>query len=247
MHKIEKLTPKSFYKENPGKLPESLALLDGREFHSVAKIRLDGNVNRTLFALFRPKHLDALFEYFNGKIKVVRQAAKAQKKDSAAKLKIKDAALRVVRKKLKTAQADLEQAEDLVQDLRAERDEAITKVQALSKKQGKPSEEAKELKAVKSELERIKGLFEQKNSENKSLNTQLKNFQAGDQKDKNDLSKALKANADLTKFISDLRAALVGSGVKLEEIAPEKSGMSTPGTVLSGSTIKITWPKPYRG
>lgn len=244
MHKIEKLTPKSLYDENPGKLPESLAFLEGHEFHSVAKIRLDGNVNRTLFALFRPKHLDALFEYFSGKIKVVRQVAKAQKKDFAAKLKNKDAALRVVRKRLKSAQADLEQAEALGLDLRAQRDAAQTNALTLAKKLGKPSEEAKELKSVKRELERIKGLFEQKNNENKSLNTQLKNIQAGDRKDKTDLSKALKANAELTTYLNDVKAALLKRGFNLDDAVPETSGMIS-GSNLLGNTTKMHSNKPF--
>lgn len=226
--------PKGYYKQNPKELPLSLKSLD---FHAVTKTRLNGNNNRTTLFEFLPKQFKALLEGIDETVK--RRVSEATKKLKA---------------KLKGLKSDLKKANDSLVDLEesldeaiAERDEALAQVKQLTKKPSKPAEDPKKVKDLERELQRIKGLFEQKNDENKSLNTQLKNIQAGDQKDKTDLSKALKANAELTKFLNDLTAALVESGVKLEEITPETSGMSTAGTVVSGSTIKITWPKPYRG
>jgi chromosome segregation ATPase len=225
---------KDHYDRNPKELPPELKGLD---FYAVNKIRLNGNDNRTTLFEFRPKQFRALLENID-------QTVKKMVSDATKKLKAK---LKGLKSELKKANESLVDLEESLDEAIAERDEALAEVKLLTKKPSKAAEDPKKVKELERELQRIKGLFEQKNDENKSLNSQLKNLQAGDQKDKNDLSKALKANADLNKFLSDLKAVLVQQKVIPEEVVQESSGMSTAGTVLSGSTIKITWPKPYRG
>lgn len=226
--------PKGYFKNHPKELPSSLK---GFDFHAVTKTRLHGNSNRTTIFEFLPKQFKALLD---GIEKTIEQVVS----DATKKLRKKQKALKSELKQANVALGDLEEQLD---EVTAERDEAIAQVKQLAKKPSKASEDPKKIRDLERELERIKRIFEQKNDENKSLNSQLKSIQASDQKEKIDLSKALKSNAELAKFIDDLKAALVESGVKLEESAPETSGMSTAGTVLSGSTIKISWPKPYRG
>ena len=225
---------KDHYDRNPKEVPPELKGLD---FYAVNKIRLNGNDNRTTLFEFRPKQFRTLLGNID-------QTVKKMVSDATKKLKAK---LKGLKSELKKANESLVDLEESLDEAIAERDEALAEVKLLTKKPSKAAEDPKKVKELERELQRIKGLFEQKNDENKSLNSQLKNLQAGDQKDKNDLSKALKANADLNKFLSDLKAVLVQQKVIPEEVVQESSGMSTAGTVLSGSTIKITWPKPYRG
>ncbi|MGV6393650.1 hypothetical protein ACTUVN_002347 [Pseudomonas caspiana] len=226
--------PKGYYKNHPKELPSSLK---GFDFHAVTKTRLHGNSNRTTIFEFLPKQFKALLDGIDNTIEQVVS-------DATKKLRKKHRALK---SKLKQANGDMVDVEEQLAQTIAERDEALAQVKQLTKQPGKLVEDPQKVKDLVRELQRIKGLFEHKNDENKSLNSQLKTIQSDDQKIKTDLSRALKDNAELTKSLSDLKAALVESGVKLEEVAPETSGMSTAGTVLSGSTIKITWPKPYRG
>ncbi|OPK09788.1 hypothetical protein BZ163_14100 [Pseudomonas sp. VI4.1] len=226
--------PKGYFKKNPKELPP---ILKGCDFHAVTKTRLNGNNNRTTLFEFLPKQFKALLEGID-------QTVERMVSDATKKLRKKQ---RTLKSELKQANGALVSLEEQLDETIAERDDALAQVKQLTKKPSKAVDDPQKVKNLERELQRIKGLFEQKSDENKSLNSQLKNIQAGDQKVKTDLSKALKANAELTKFLTDLKSALVESGVKLEEVAPETSGMSTAGTVLSGSTIKITWPKPYRG
>lgn len=226
--------PKDYYKSHPKELPSSLK---GFDFHAVTKIRLHGNSNRTTIFEFLPKQFKALLD---GIQKTIEQVVS----DATKKLRKKQ---KTLKSELKQANVALDDLEEQLDEVIAERDEALAQVKQLAKKPSKAVDDPQKVKNLERELQRIKGLFDRKSDENKSLNSQLKSIQGSDQKEKIDLSKALKSNAELAKFIDDLKAALVESGVKLEEFAPETSGMSTAGTVLSGSTIKITWPKPYRG
>ena len=226
--------PKGHFKQNPKDLPPSLK---GHDFYAVTKTRLNGNDNRTTLFEFLPKQFKALLEGID-------ETVKKRVSEATKKLKIKLKGLKSDLKKANESVVDLEESLD---EAITERDEALAQLKQLSKKPGQPAEDLKKVKELERELQRIKGLFEQKNTENKSLNRQLKIIKAGDQKDKTDLSKALKAIADLNKFLTDLKAVLVEQKVIPEEVLQETSGMSTAGTVLSGSTIKITWPKPYRG
>ena len=226
--------PKGYYKNHPKELPSSLK---GIDFHAVIKTRLHGNSNRTTIFEFLPKQFKAVLDGIEKNIEQVVS-------DATKKLRKKQKALKSELKQANVALGDLgEQLNETI----AERDEALAHVKQLTKKPGKAADDPQKSENLERELQRIKGLFEKKNGENKSLNSQLKSIQSGDQKIKTDMSKALKDNAELRKLLDDLKAALVESGVKVEEVAPETSGMSTAGTVLSDSTIKITWPKPYRG
>ncbi|WP_415264268.1 hypothetical protein, partial [Pseudomonas serbica] len=175
--------PKGYYKQHPKELPPSLKGLD---FHAVTKTRLNGNNNRTTLFEFLPKQFKALLECIDETVK--RRVSEATKK-----LKVK---LKGLKSDLKKANESLVDLEESLDEAVAERDEALAQLKQLTKKTSKPAEDLKKVKDLERELQRIKGLFEQKNDENKSLNTQLKNIQAGDQKDKTDLSKALKANAE---------------------------------------------------
>lgn len=248
MAKEDKRYDKKYYSQHPTKLPE---ILKGHDFHAVHKTRLGSNQNRTTLFEFNPRQFEAVLESFEKSAKKKAAVTRAKVRRDTDKLKVRLISLKVRLKRARTqAASDAASLENLSETLEAtvaERDEALAQVRVLSKKPSRASDDAKELKQVKRELERIRGRFDEKNNENKSLNDQLKVFQSGVQQDKIDLGKARKANADLTKFLDDLKAALIKNGVISDEPVQESSGMSTPGTVLSGSIIKITWPKPYRG
>lgn len=222
-NKNERLT-KAYYDRNPKDLPQELK---DHDFYAVNKIRLNGNDNRTTLFEFRPKQFKAL-------LGSIDQTVKKLVSDATKKLRRKQKELK---SDLKSANESVVNLEAALDETIAERDEALAQVRVLSKKPSRASDDAKELKQVKRELERIKGLFEQKNNENKSLNTQLKNLQAGDQKDKTDLSKALKANADLTKYLDSVRAELVKLGVNPDDFVPENSGMVSGSDWLDKPTL----------
>lgn len=226
--------PKGYFKNHPKELPSSLK---GFDFHAVTKIRLPGNSNRTTIFEFLPKQFKALLD---GIEKTIEQVVS----DATKKLKKKQ---KTLKSELKQASVALRDLEEQFEEVVAERDEALAQLKQLAKKPSKAVEDPKKVKYLERDLQRIKGLFEQKNNENKSLNSQLKNIQGADLKRKNDLHDALKSNREYSKFIDDLKAALVSSGLKIEDVTPETSGMVSAGIVVSGSTIKITWPKPYRG
>lgn len=219
----ERLT-KDYLERNPKELPKELKGLD---FFAVNKIRLNGNENRTTLFEFRPKQIKTL-------LGSIDQTVKKLVSDATKKLRRKQKELKA---ELKSANESVVNLDAALDETIAERDEALAQVQELSKKPSRASDDSKELKQLKRELERIKGLFEQKNNENKSLNTQLKNLQAGDQKDKTDLSKALKANADLSKYLEFVKAELLKRGVNLDDAVPENSGMVSGSDWLGKPTL----------
>ena len=226
--------PKGYYKNHPKELPSSLK---GFDFHAVTKTRLHGNNNRTTIFEFLPKQFKALLD---GIEKTIEQAVS----DATKKLRKKQ---KTLKSELKQANEALVSIEQQLDETIAERDEALAQVKQLTKKPSKASEDPRKVKYLERELERIKGLFEQKSNENKSLNSQLQNMYGGDQKVRIDLNKALRDNGDLAKFLSELTSALAERGIELEELLPGNSGMTTASTILSSSTTNVTTPKPYRG
>lgn len=226
--------PKGYFKDHPKELPSSLRGLD---FHAVTKTRLGGNSNRTTIFEFLPKQFRALLD---GIEKTIEQVVS----DATKKLRKKQKALKSELKQANVALGDLEEQLD---EVTAERDEALAQVKQLAKKPSKASEDPKKIRDLERELERIKRLFEQKNDENKKLKSQLQADYGDDQKMRNDLHTALGQNDYLVKFLRDINTALEKRGIELEDLLPENSGMITASTVLSSSTTKVTSPKPYRG
>lgn len=226
--------PKGYYKDHPKELPSSLK---GFDFHAVTKTRLPGNSNRTTIFEFLPKQFKALLD---GVEKTIEQVVS----DSTKKLKKKQKALK---SELKQASVTVRDLEEQLDEVVAERDDALAQVKQLTKKPSKVSEDTKKLKYLERELERIKRLFEQKNDENKKLNSQRQTDYDEIQKARHDLYTALGQNDNLLKFLGDLNSALEKRGIELEDLIPETSGMVTASTVLSSSTTKVTTPKPYRG
>lgn len=226
--------PKGYYKHHPKELPSSLK---GFDFHAVTKTRLPGNTNRTTIFEFLPKQFKALLD---GVEKTIEQVVS----DATKKLKKKQKALKSELKQANDALANVKQERD---ETVAERDEALAQVKQLTRKPSKVSEDTKRLKYLERELERIKRLFEQKNDENKKLNSQRQTDYDDIQKARHDLYTALGQNDNLLKFLGDINSALEKRGIDLEELIQETSGMITASTVLSSSTTKVTTPKPYRG
>lgn len=226
--------PKGYYKNHPKELPSSLK---GFDFHAVTKIRLPGNSNRTTIFEFLPKQFKALLD---GIEKTIEQVVS----DATKKLKKKQKTLKSELKQASVALRDLEEQFD---EVVAERDEALAQLKQLTKKPSKAVEDPKKVKYLERELERIKRLFEQKNDENKKLKSQLQADYGDDQKIRVDLNKALRDNADLAKFLSDITSALAERGIELEDLLPGNSGMISASTILSINTTNVTTPKPYRG
>lgn len=226
--------PKGYFKNHPKELPSSLK---GFDFHAVTKIRLPGNSNRTTIFEFLPKQFKALLD---GIEKTIEQVVS----DATKKLKKKQKTLKSELKQASVALRDLEEQFD---EVVAERDEALAQLKQLAKKPSKAVEDPKKVKYLERELERIKRLFEQKNDENKKLKSQLQADYGDDQKIRVDLNKALRDNADLAKFLSDITSALAERGIELEDLLPGNSGMISASTILSINTTNVTTPKPYRG
>lgn len=226
--------PKGYFKNHPKELPSSLK---GFDFHAISKIRLHGNSNRTTIFEFLPKQFKALLD---GIEKTIEQVVS----DATKKLRKKQ---KTLRSELKQASVALRDLEEQLDEVVAERDEALVQVKQLAKRPSKVVDDPKKVKYLERELERIKGLFQQKNDENKKLKSQLQADYGDDQKMRNDLHTALGQNDYLVKFLRDINTALEKRGIELEDLLPENSGMITASTVLSSSTTKVTTPKPYRG
>lgn len=226
--------PKVYYKTHPKELPSSLK---GFDFHAVTKTRLPGNSNRTTIFEFLPKQFKALLD---GVEKSIEQVVS----DATKKLKKKQKALKSELKQASVAVRDLE---DQLDEVVAERNDALAQVRLLTKKPSKASEDTKKLKYLERELERIKRLFEQKSDENKRMKSQLQAGYGDDQKIRVNLNKAQRDNADLAKFLNDITSALAERGIGLEDLLPGNSGMISASTILSISTNNVTTPKPYRG
>ena len=226
--------PKGYYKNNPKELPSSLK---GFDFHAVTKTRLHGNSNRTTIFEFLPKQFKALLE---GIDKTVEQMVS----DATKKFRKKQ---KTLKSELKQANVALDDLGEQLDEVTAERDEAIAQVKQLAKKPSKTSEDPKRIRDLERELERIKQLFKQKDDELKRLKSQSQIGYGDDQKMRNDLHTALGQNDYLVKFLRDINTALEKRGIELEDLLPENSGMITASTILSSSTTKVTTPKPYRG
>ena len=226
--------PKGYYKNNPKELPSSLK---GFDFHAVTKTRLHGNSNRTTIFEFLPKQFKALLE---GIDKTVEQMVS----DATKKFRKKQ---KTLKSELKQANVALDDLGEQLDEVTAERDEAIAQVKQLAKKPSKTSEDPKRIRDLERELERIKQLFKQKDDELKRLKSQSQIGHGDDQKMRNDLHTALGQNDYLVKFLRDINTALEKRGIELEDLLPENSGMITASTILSSSTTKVTTPKPYRG
>lgn len=226
--------PKGYFKDHPKELPSSLK---GFDFHAVTKTRLHGNSNRTTIFEFLPKQFKALLDGIETTIEQVVS-------DATKKLRKKQKALK---SELKQANVALDDLGEQLDEVTAERDEAIAQVKQLAKKPSKASEDPKRIRDLERELERIKGLFKQKDDELKKLKSQSQVGYGDDQKIRNDLNKALGDNDYLVKILAELNSALEKRGIELEDLLPENSGMITASTFLSSSTTKVTTPKPYRG
>lgn len=236
MAKQDKFYPQSHFIQNPGKLPEQLEMLDGQAYHSIAKIRLSGNENRTLLALFRPKHLTALFEFFDDKIKRLKLVHKAQKKAADVKLKTTQAALRVSRRDLEEAESELEEAKRILNNTVQERDKALAKVASLQKKPSPSSAAAKEIKALQRELERIKQYGRDQKEKNEGLNVRLSEQATLIDRYYIENQNAGKLNTQLKARLRAVEDVLEAKGIPIPGVE-ESSGMISGSDMLQKNVV----------
>jgi len=243
MAKNDKFYPKGYFDENPGKYPESLEQLKGHEFHSVARIRLGGNENRTLLALFRPKQLAAFFEYLEGEIGKAKKVATAKLRVATNQIRVKDAALKVVRRDLSAARTNLDEVEEALSEAIAKRDKALAQMERLSKKSLQPSADAQELKEVKRELERVKSLFDTQREAKERLEFRFSALQCDYDRDSSALSITQNNNAQLMNNLRVAYDILEAKGISIPGVE-QTSGMVSGSTVLGDSSVIMRSNKP---
>lgn len=240
------LYPKGYYDENPGKLPESLQILEGHDFHSITKMREAGNQNRTTLVQFRPKHIQALFEGFEGKLKKKSQVAKALEKKAAKELKAKEKELKLALQAASTAQCELEEIEETLEAAKSERDTAQAKVETLTTKSKQPSANAKELRELKGAHTTLRANATELAQKNLRLDGRLRDLQSESEQLKIDLRNADKANEQLRINLQIAEDLMKAKGIHLPE-AEESTGMRSASGVLGDSIALIRGNKAYPG
>jgi len=248
MAKHDTRYPRGYFEQHPKELPE---VLEGHDFFAVTKTRLPGNDNRTTLLEFRPKQLKALVESVQKSARKKASVTSAKLKKAVSELEAKSIQQKV---RLKQARAEADSAASAVEDLEAtldavvaERDAALEQVAMLSKKTRGASDEAKTIKRLEGELQRIKGLWGEKHQENERLDDRLSELCTENDRQRIDLGKTEKANAELTKYLQAVKAALLKKGINLDEAVPETSGMKTSSSVLADSSIIVRTNKPVPG
>lgn len=244
------LYPKGYYDENPRELPESLQVLKGHDFHSITKMREAGNQNRTTLVRFRPKHVQALFEAFEGKIKKKSQALKTLEKKTAKERKAKEKELKLALQAVSTAQYELEELEEALGAAKRERDIAEAQIESLRKRTNSSSTSvsanAKELKKIKGAHITLRANAAELAQKNLRLDERLRDLQSESEQLRISLRNADKANEQLRNNLQIAEDLMKAKGIRLPEVE-DTSGMRSASDVLGGSVALIRGNKPYPG
>lgn len=244
MAKPDKRFDPKFYKSRPDKLPE---LLEGHEFFAVSKTRFPGKENRTTLFEFRPSQFAALIDKLQHAAAIKVSAGKARLKVTTRKLEAKITQLKVrLRNAVAAAEAAEARADEFEEELGAvqrELEKAQDQIKELKKKPRGLSPEAKQIKSLTSENDRIRGLHEDLREGNGRLTMRLSSLQTETEQQRITIHGLERDNKDLERFIK----GLVENGTISLKDVPATSGMVTAGLALSSSTHKVRSNLPVPG
>lgn len=236
MAKPDRRFDQKFYKSRPDKLPE---LLEGHEFFAVSKTRFPGKENRTTLFEFRPSQFAALVHKIQHAAAIKVSAGKARLRVRTRKLEAKITQLKVrLRQAVESAEAAESRADEFEAELGAvqsELEKAHDQIKELKKKPRGLSPEAKQIKSLTSENDRVRGLYEDQRQANGRLDIRLSSLQTETERQRITIQGLERDNKDLEKFIK----GLVDNGTISLKDVPATSGMVTAGLALSSSNRKV--------
>lgn len=244
MAKPDKRFDQKFYKSRPDKLPE---LLEGHEFFAVSKTRFPGKENRTTLFEFRPSQFAALVDKIQHAAAIKVSAGKARLKVTTRKLEAKITQLRVrLREAVAAAEAAEAKADEFEEELGAvqnELEKAQDQIKELKRKPRGLSPEAKQIKSLTSENDRVRGLYEDQRQANGRLDIRLSSLQTEAEQQRITILGLERDNKDLERFIK----GLVDNGTISLKDVPATSGMMTAGLAASSSNAKMRSNMPLPG